>query len=73
MHAIRLLRLLALALSFILSSAILAAQAFGPAFLDGLVRSLLSTRRVDLAPPAPRGKGKGKGGRGRGGRGKGRR
>ena len=41
---------------------------------DGLVRSLLSTRRVDLAPPAPRGgKGKGKGGRGRGGRGKGRR
>ena len=40
MHAIRLLRLLALALSFILSSAILAAQAFGPAFLDGLVRSL---------------------------------
>ncbi|KAH8096440.1 DNA topoisomerase type I [Aureococcus anophagefferens] len=40
---------------------------------DGLVRSLLSTRRVDLAPPAPRGQGKGKGGRGRGGRGKGRR
>ena len=36
---------------------------------DGLVRSLLSTKRVDLAAPPPRGKGKGKGGRGRGGRG----